>query len=77
MAKADNVTVNGKKIQKYQWGSSSFYKVVATDTSQSIDDYDVLDFSKDLFTNEATIVVKADGYQDLTFKVKDGVLVLE
>lgn len=73
----NSVTVGTAEYAKSGYLSTNAYKLFATDTTQSAYDYDRLDLTSNGFATDAIteVVIKATGYTDLTFKVKNGALV--
>lgn len=72
-----SVTVGTTEYTKSAYSATNAYKLFATDTTQSAYDYDRLDLTSNGFSTDAIteVVIKATGYTDLTFQVKDGKLV--
>ena len=72
-----SVTVGTTEYTKSAYSSTNAYKLFATDTTQSAYDYDRLDLTSNGFATDAIteVMIKATGYTDLTFQVKDGKLV--
>lgn len=72
-----SVTVGTTEYTKSAYSATNAYKLFATDTTQSAYDYDRLDLTSNGFATDAIteVVIKATGYTDLTFQVKDGKLV--
>lgn len=75
----NSVTVGTAEYAKSGYLSTNAYKLFATDTTQSAYDYDRLDLTSNGFATDAIteVVIKATGYTDLTFKVKNGELVTD
>lgn len=73
----NSVTVGTAEYAKSGYLSTNAYKLFTTDTTQSAYDYDRLDLTSNGFATDAIteVVIKATGYTDLTFKVKNGALV--
>ena len=72
-----SVTVGTAEYAKSAYSSTNAYKLFATDTTQSAYDYDRLDLTSNGFATDAIteVMIKATGYTDLTFQVKNGALV--
>ena len=71
----NNVTVDGKKVSRVSsfFNDTMSYKT-ANDPAYG-GAYRFLHFTEDCFQGSKTVVISADGYEDLTFQVRNGVLV--
>ncbi len=68
--KVTSVTVNGTEYTngRYSFGEGKFRPYVSS-TAGSLYDYDILDIAVNKVTENATVVIKADGYADVTFEI--------
>ena len=71
----NNITVNGTKVKPVAsfYNDTMSYKTSNDPAFGGV--YQFVDFTEDCFKGEATVVISADGYKDLTFVVKDGELI--
>lgn len=74
VVKADDVTVNGKKVNNARYGANA-YKLVNSQDKYASRGYDSIEFSADCFNGAAAVVVNVPGYGALTFNVQNGALV--
>ncbi len=71
------ITIDGTEVTKTTtlWNSQKSYALSVVNSSQSVYDYDSIDFSQDCFgKGQVTVTITAEGYEPLTFHVTDGAL---
>lgn len=74
VAAIDHITANGEDVQCVASFFNDTMSYKTANDSANGGAYQYLHFTEDCFSGEKTIVISAQGYEDLTFQIVDGVL---